>query len=67
MLPSKENFRYDTNLAKKYYNNQHIDYHIEFFKAGFNAIVKKWLKYGCKESPDEMYQILMSEYDNKKS
>ena len=67
MLPSKENFRYDTNLAKKYYNNQHIDYHIEFFKAGFNAIVKKWLKNGCKESPDEIYQILMSEYDNKKS
>lgn len=40
VLPSEEQFQYDTNLAKRYYNNQHIDYHIEFFKAGFNAVVK---------------------------
>ncbi|MBQ6836792.1 MAG: TetR family transcriptional regulator C-terminal domain-containing protein, partial [Clostridia bacterium] len=40
----------------------HIDYHIEFFQAGFNAIVKKWLESGCKESPEEMENILKSEY-----
>lgn len=67
ILPSKANFQYDTGLAKKYYQDQYIDYHIAFFKAGFNAIVKKWLDNGCKESPDEIYHIIMSEYDNKKS
>ena len=63
VLPSEEQFQYDTNLAKRYYNNQHIDYHIEFFKAGFNAVVKKWLEGGCKESPEEIYHIIMSEYN----
>lgn len=63
VLPSDEQFQYDANLAKRYYNNQHIDYHIEFFKAGFNAVVKKWLEGGCKESPEEMYHIIMSEYN----
>ena len=49
-------------LAAKYYDNTYIDYHIEFFKAGFSAILKKWLNNDCKESPEEMLQILMSEY-----
>ena len=67
VLPSVEEFQYDTNLAKQIYNDQYIEYHIDFFKAGFNAIVKKWLENGCMESPDEINQIIMSEYDNKKS
>ena len=67
VLPMEEKFLYDTNLSKHYYNDQYIDYHIEFFRAGFNAVVKKWLEDDCKESPDEMYQIIMSEYDSKKS
>lgn len=32
---------YDTNLSKTMYNDQHIDYHIEFFMAGLNAMIKK--------------------------
>lgn len=67
VLPMEEKFLYDTNLAKRYYNDQYIDYHIEFFKAGFNAVVKIWLDNGCQESPEEMYQIIMSEYNNKKN
>ncbi len=46
-------------------NSQYIDYHIEFFKAGLNAIVKKWLENGCKENPEEINQILKDEYKNK--
>lgn len=57
------NFQYDTGLAKKYYDDKYIDYHIEFFKAGFNAIVKKWLNNNCQESPEEINQIIMSEYN----
>ena len=56
---------YNIDLAKKYYNNEYVDYHIEFFRAGLNAIIKKWLNTGCKETPEEMSNILISEYKNK--
>ena len=56
----------DENLASKYYANKYIDYHVEFFKAGLNAIIKKWLKNNCKESPEEMLEVLNSEYRVKK-
>lgn len=46
-------------------NSQYIDYHIEFFKAGLNAIVRKWLENGCKENPEVINQILKDEYKNK--
>lgn len=46
-------------------NSQYIDYHIEFFKAGLNAIVRKWLENECKENPEEINQILKNEYKNK--
>ena len=57
--------QHNIELAKKYYDNKHIDYHIEFFRAGLNAIIKKWLNNNCKDSPEEMVQIITSEYDKK--
>ena len=57
--------QYNVNMAEKYYNNQYIDYHIELFRAGLNAIIKKWLNNDCKESPEEMANILLNEYKNK--
>ena len=57
--------QYDATLAKKYYDNKYIDYHIEFFRAGLNAVIKKWLNSGCKESPEEINEIIISEYKNK--
>ncbi len=56
---------YDNHLSELLYNNNHVDYHIEFFKAGFNAMIKKWLFAGCPESPEEMERILKEEYKNK--
>ena len=56
---------YDYQLLKELYDDKHIDYHMEFFKAGLNAIIKKWLSNGCKESPEEIESILKSEYSNK--
>ena len=56
---------YDIAMANKYYNNEYIDYHIEFFRAGLNAIIKKWLNNNCLESPEEMVKIITSEYKNK--
>ncbi len=57
--------QYNVEMATKYYNNEYIDYHIEFFRAGLNAIIKKWLNNNCKETPEEMADILMNEYKNK--
>lgn len=57
--------QYNIEMAEKYYDNKYIDYHIEFFRAGLNAIIKKWLNNNCKESPEEMTTILESEYKNK--
>ncbi len=42
--------------------SEHLDYHIEFHRAGLNAIIKKWLQGGCKEAPEEMVSIVESEY-----
>jgi len=57
--------KFNVDLAQKFYNNKHIDYHIEFFRAGLNAIIKKWLNNNCKETPEEIAEIITSEYENK--
>ena len=32
---------------------------------GLNAVIKKWLNGGCKETPEEINDIITSEYKNK--
>lgn len=58
-------FRYDVKLAKYYYDNKHIEYHIDYFKAGITAIIKKWLNNNCDLEPEELFQIIKDEYQNK--
>lgn len=53
---------FDKEVAEMFFDMKYLDYHIEFFKNGFNAVVKKWLFGGCKESPEEMNKILETEY-----
>ncbi len=54
---------YDFELAKKHFDDdRHIAYHIEFFKSGLNAIIKMWLDGGCRETPEEMAEIVKNEY-----
>ena len=57
--------QYDTHLAEKYYGNQFVEYHIEFFMGGLNAILKRWLDGGCWETPEQIAQIIKTEYDPK--
>ena len=52
-------------FEKFHANKQHIEYHITFFKCGFNAVIKRWLHYGCLESPEEIRDIIVEEYKNK--
>lgn len=52
---------YDINQAAEL-DGKFLKYHIEFFRNGFNAIVKMWLADGCQETPEEMAEILKQEY-----
>ncbi|MBO4953917.1 MAG: TetR/AcrR family transcriptional regulator [Clostridia bacterium] len=56
---------YDIARAEQDFDNKHIDYHIAFFRSGINAIIKMWLAGGCKESPEEMAEILKAEYKGR--
>lgn len=53
---------YDVNQAEAAFGGQNLKYHIEFFRNGLNAIIKLWLRDGCRESPEEMAEILKQEY-----
>lgn len=56
---------YDTELAKKHFQDRFIHYHMEFFKSGLTKIIKIWLKNGCRETPEEMFEIVRSEYQGR--
>ena len=60
-------FIYDQRLALEHFDNRFIEYHMEFFRAGLNKIIKMWLDNGCKESPEDMNEIICSEYRGRKS
>ena len=53
---------YDKRRAEQEHMDSNLKYHIEFFRNGLNAIIKLWLANGCKESPEEMAEVLKSEY-----
>lgn len=59
--------RYDTLLAGEHFQNRFIEYHMEFFKAGITQIIKLWLQNGCEESPEDMFEIIKSEYRGRKN
>jgi len=56
----------DEEMVKCFGSNEYKNYHIEFFKAGLNAVLKKWLDSECKESPEEIDNIIKSEYKHRK-
>ena len=53
---------YDVHLAAAHFDNRHIEYHMEFFRSGLNAIIKKWLQNDCRESPEDIFAVVTSEY-----
>lgn len=63
-----ENYKiinYDTELAQRHFENRFVEYHMEFFKAGITKIIKIWLENGCQESPEDMFEIIKSEYQQR--
>ena len=58
---------YDTELAQKHFQGHFIHYHMEFFKSGLTRIIKLWLQSGCRETPEEMFEIIKSEYQGREA
>lgn len=56
---------YDLARAERDFHSKHVEYHIEFFRAGLNAMIKRWLNSGCRETPAEMAAILVAEYQGR--
>lgn len=57
---------YNTDLARQHFDNRFIDYHMAFFKSGLTQIIKMWLENGCRESPEDMFEIIQSEYRGRR-
>lgn len=36
-----------------------MEYIFSFVKAGFFAVVRQWLLYGCAEAPEEMARLIL--------
>lgn len=53
---------YNKDQAKDYFDDKQIAYHVEFFRNGLNAVIKMWLNGGCQESPEEIAEVIRSEY-----
>lgn len=58
---------YDTELAQKHFQGRFIHFHMEFFKSGLTRIIKLWLQNGCRETPEEMFEIIKSEYQGREA
>lgn len=53
---------YNIEDALARFDNRHIEYHIEFFANGLNAVIRKWLDNDCLEAPEEIFEIIADEY-----
>ena len=42
-----------------------LDLHIAFFRNGFNGMVKKCLENDCKQTPQQMIEVLLREYHGR--
>lgn len=58
-------FSYDKELAQRYFQNRYVEYHMEFFKSGLTKVIKMWLQNGCQESPEDILEIIKSEYQGR--
>ena len=50
-----------TNLVNAIFPGRRMGTFPSIFRQGFNAIVKMWLLGGCRETPEDMAQIIRSE------
>lgn len=53
---------YNKEMVLKYHGEHLFQYQAEFFRSGVTAIIKMWLANECKESPEEMYELIKSKH-----
>lgn len=63
----KNDFKNFIGIIEKYNKNLDFEsneriYHMAFFAGGIKALCKSWLSTGCKETPEQMSDILKNEY-----
>lgn len=56
---------YDTERARQQFHNRFLEYHMEFFRSGITRVIKLWLQNNCRESPEDMFEIIKSEYQGR--
>lgn len=68
-LVNDDNYKivnYDTELARKYFQSYFNNYHMVFL-IGLTRIIKLWLQNGCQKSPEEIFEIVASEYQGREN
>ena len=58
-----KNIGNNTNIDKS--NNIGLFYRASFFGAGIKEMCRLWLERDCKETPEQMAKLLISEYGNR--
>nr|WP_300838374.1 TetR/AcrR family transcriptional regulator [uncultured Acetatifactor sp.] len=48
--------------AMGFASEEELLYHQTFFCEGLSAVIRRWVRGGCKESPEEMERIIEAEY-----
>lgn len=48
--------------AMGFVSKEELLYHQTFFCEGLSAVIRRWVRGGCKESPEEMERIIAAEY-----
>lgn len=52
-------------LRQEYFQNKYYEYHMEFFKKRNYTNHKIMAQNGCKESPEDIFDIIKSEYQGR--
>ena len=58
-----KNIGNNTDIDKS--NTMGIFYRASFFGAGIKEMCRLWLEYDCKETPEQMAQLLKNEYTDR--
>lgn len=63
MLPAEIRDNIDRIMpVMGYSSREELLYHQIFFTEGLSAVIRRWIRRGCPESPEEMERIVVSEY-----
>lgn len=57
---------YDRDLGRQHFQGRFLEYHMEFFRSGLNRVIQLWLQNGCRESPEDLCEILRTEYRGRR-